>query len=168
MIVSKFMTLPRSPDEFRTPPEEIINYDDEAGWGCHALTPNFKAKMQQMTKQQLSQELKTLQAIFKVRINCSGAKDALLQRLTQHFRVHPEHIPDAGKDDMVDRKSMNKSVDDLEELVSTGDDVDDNAMRHLFGEHGHTLIDSTSASLLGNRLAAVLAQRATLAEAGPT
>jgi hypothetical protein len=67
--------------------------------------------MKQMTKKQLSQELKTLKTKFKVRINSSGAKDLLIRRLIQHFRVHPEHSPDADKDDMVlvDRMSMNKS-----------------------------------------------------------
>jgi hypothetical protein len=115
MIVSKLMTLPRSPDEYRTPPEELVDYDDEAGWGCHALNPKLKAEMKQMTKKQLSQELKTLKTKFKVRINSSGTKDVLIRRLIQHFRVHPEHSPDAGKDDMVlvDRMSMNKSGDDL-------------------------------------------------------
>ena len=38
-----------------------------------------------------------------------------------------------------------------QQLLSTGDDVDDNELRHFFGEHGHTLIDRTSASLLAKK-----------------
>jgi hypothetical protein len=46
-----------------------------------------------MTKKQLSQELKMLKAKFKSSLSSLGAKDVLIKRLIQHFRVHPQHIP---------------------------------------------------------------------------
>jgi hypothetical protein len=46
-----------------------------------------------MTKKKLSQELKMLKAKFKSSLSSLGAKDVLIKRLIQHFRVHPEQIP---------------------------------------------------------------------------
>ena len=77
----------------RTPQDESVDSDNEKGWGCNAINPKAKAKIMMMTKKQLSQELKTLKAKFKSRLSSSGAKDVLIKRLIQHFRVHPEQIP---------------------------------------------------------------------------
>jgi hypothetical protein len=91
-----FLTLPWSPDEYRylhDRTDESVDSDDEKGWGCNAINPKLKAKIMMMTKKKLSQELKMLKAKFKSSLSSLGAKDVLIKRLIQHFRVHPEQIP---------------------------------------------------------------------------